>query len=60
MSNDFYLLKQIKRGEKIYTTGCVDATINLLLSNQNMYLMIGIGVGVILLQVIFFALLNSS
>lgn len=52
-------VSQIKRGEKIYTTGCVDATINLLLSNQNMYLMIGIGVGVILLQLIATGLAHS-
>eukprot|EP00112_Aurelia_sp_Birch-Aquarium-sp1_P006284 Seg1696.3 transcript_id=Seg1696.3/GoldUCD/mRNA.D3Y31 product=Tetraspanin-33 protein_id=Seg1696.3/GoldUCD/D3Y31 len=41
-----------ERRSKIYVTGCVDATINLALSKNNMYTILGIGAGIVLLQLI--------
>ncbi|XP_065060833.1 tetraspanin-33-like [Rhopilema esculentum] len=48
-----------ERRNKIYTTGCVDATIDLFLSKNNLYYFIGAGAGLIVLQLVTTGLAHS-
>jgi len=47
------------RRKKIYEIGCVDGTINFFLSKQNMYIFIGVGAGIIVLQLVTTGLAHS-